>query len=52
MDAEKAFKSKEPSLVILLAHPRIELALFTDASEHNTGAAIQQRSNKTIDGSF
>lgn len=45
--AERAFEASREKLAqaTLLAHPRsdAELALFTDASDHSVGAALQQR---------
>jgi len=45
-EAQQAFENTKQSLTqtTLLAHPRAntELALFTDASDHNIGAVLQQ----------
>jgi len=46
-EAQQAFENTKQSLTqtTLLAHPRAnaELALFTDASDHSTGAILQQQ---------
>jgi len=44
-EAQQAFENTKQSLTqaTLLAHPRANAALFTDASDHSIGAVIQQQ---------